>query len=194
MALADTITALGTSIINLVGTRAKTDLSNITTAGQDVIKSLASGVPVGTVIAYMGTSAPDGFLLMDGGEYSKETYAALYAVVGDSMGTATDPTKFVIADMTDGRYLMGSTVAGSRKSAGLPNITGGFECYNYSAYGTHGAFYLQELYNDNSGIWSDGNRCKHSRNGFNASIASNIYGSSNTVTPISLSTKFFIKY
>ena len=32
------------------------------------------------------------------------------------MGTATDPTKFVIADMTDGRYLMGSTVAGSRRS------------------------------------------------------------------------------
>ena len=117
MALADTITALGTSIINLVGTRAKTDLSNITTAGQDVIKSLSStsSIPVGTVIAYMGTSAPDGFLLMDGGEYSKETYAALYAVVGDSMGTATDPTKFVIADMTDGRYLMGSTVAGSRR-------------------------------------------------------------------------------
>ena len=118
MALADTITALGTSIINLVGTRAKTDLSNITTAGQDVIKSLSStsSIPVGTVIAYMGTSAPDGFLLMDGGEYSKKTYAALYAVVGDSMGTATDPTKFVIADMTDGRYLMGSTVAGSRRS------------------------------------------------------------------------------
>ena len=53
---------------------------------------------------------------MDGGEYSKTTYAALYAVVGDSMGTATDPSKFVIADMTDGRYLMGSTVAGSRKN------------------------------------------------------------------------------
>lgn len=62
MALADTITALGTSIINLVGTRSKTDLSNITTAGQDVIKSLSSssGIPVDTVIAYMGTSAPGG--------------------------------------------------------------------------------------------------------------------------------------
>ena len=86
MALADTITALGTSIINLVGTRAKTDLSNITTAGQDIIKSLSSssGIPVGTVIAYMST--------------------------------ATDPNKFVIADMADGRYLMGPTVAGSRRN------------------------------------------------------------------------------
>ena len=116
MALADTITSLGTSIINLVGTRAKTDLSNITSAGETVITNLAAVVPVGTVIAYMGTSAPAGFLLMDGGEYSKTTYADLYAVVGDSMGTATDNTKFVIADMTDGRYLMGSTVAGSRKN------------------------------------------------------------------------------
>ena len=84
MALADTITALGTSIINLVETRSKTDLSNITTAGQNVIKSLASGVPAGTTIAYMST--------------------------------ATDPNKFVIADMTDGRYLVGSTVADSRKN------------------------------------------------------------------------------
>ena len=140
MALADTITALGTSIINLVGTRSKTDLSNITTAGQNVIKSLASGVPVGTVIAYMGTSAPDGFLLMDGGEYSKTTYAALYAVVGDSMGTATDPDKFVIADMTDGRYLMGSTVAGSSVGAGLPNITA--QAFVNFWEGASGALYL----------------------------------------------------
>ena len=84
MALADTITALGTSIINLVGTRSKTDLSNITTAGQNVIKSLASGVPAGTAIAYMST--------------------------------ATNPYKFVIADMTNGRYLMGSTVADIRRN------------------------------------------------------------------------------
>ena len=118
MALADTITALGTSIINLVGTRAKTDLSNITTAGQDVIKSLSStsSIPVGTVIAYMGTSAPDGFLLMDGRYLSKTTYAALYAVIGDSQTTTAKNGYFQIADMTDGRYLMGSTVAGSRRN------------------------------------------------------------------------------
>lgn len=124
MGLPETITALGTSIINLVGTRAKTDLSNITSAGETVIQNLAAGVPVGTVIAYMGTSAPDGFLLMDGGEYSKTTYAALYAVVGNSMGTATDSNKFVIADMTDGRYLMGSTVAGSRKNLKEAKVKG----------------------------------------------------------------------
>ena len=119
MALADTITNLGNSIIALVGTRAKKDLSNIDEAGVEKIKSYAGGGgsnPVGTVIAYMGKTVPDGYLLMDGREVSKETYADLYAVVGDTMGTAKDPTKFVIANMTDGRYLMGSTVAGSRRN------------------------------------------------------------------------------
>ena len=196
MALADTITALGTSIINLVGTRSKTDLSNITTAGQNVIKSLASGVPVGTVIAYMGTSAPDGFLLMDGGEYSKTTYAALYAVVGDSMGTATDPDKFVIADMTDGRYLMGSTVAGSSIVAGLPNITGRVVTDNYPAGPdmiTDGCFTKVETYGTFKTSGTQ-NYTLPSTCNFNASSSSTIYGSSNTVTPLSESCLFCIRY
>ena len=43
MALADTITNLGNSIIALVGTRAKKDLSNIDEAGVEKIKSYAGG-------------------------------------------------------------------------------------------------------------------------------------------------------
>ena len=146
MAFADTITTVGNKIIALVGTRAKTDLSNITSDGEDVIRDLAgggSGVPVGTVIAYMGTTEPDGYLLMDGRVLSQETYADLYSVIGVSQlpsgatesggvytwtdsngitystGAGTDDAThkykmFAIADMTDGRYLMGSTVAGTR--------------------------------------------------------------------------------
>lgn len=144
MAFADTITTVGNKIIALVNTRSKTDLSNITSAGESVIRNLASGsVPVGTVIAYMGTTEPDGYLLMDGRVLSQETYADLYNVVGVSQlpsgatesggvytwtdsngitystGEGTDDAThkykmFAIADMTDGRYLMGSTVAGTR--------------------------------------------------------------------------------
>ena len=196
MALADTITALGTSIINLVGTRAKTDLSNITTAGQDVIKSLSStsSIPVGTVIAYMGTSAPDGFLLMDGGEYSKTTYAALYAVVGDSMGTATDPTKFVIADMTDGRYLMGSTVAGSSVAQSLPNITGYTEIYARNT----GTAYSGALYNENSPTGYGGYGATYAQQInkvlLNASHSSSVYKTNASVTPQSIQSIFLIKY
>lgn len=175
MGLPETITALGTSIINLVGTRAKTDLSNITSAGETVIQNLAAGVPVGTVIAYMGTSAPDGFLLMDGGEYSKTTYAALYAVVGNSMGTATDSSKFVIADMTDGRYLMGSTVAGSRNSKPVMpyfssnpkalqrnNTARNSISYNYPHGTKKNQFFLTSYYSDGqiqTDIWYYDNQC-----------------------------------
>lgn len=125
MAISDTITSLGTAIIGLANKRANKDLSNITTTGENKIKTVAvtvaSGVPVGTVIAYMGTTIPDGYLLMDGRNVSRTTYSALFNVVGTSMGAGDGSTTFTIADMTDGRYLMGSTVAGSRVK--LQNLT-----------------------------------------------------------------------
>ena len=149
MAFADTIEQVGEAIINLIDSK---------TAG-------ASGVPVGTVIAYMGTTVPDGYLLMDGRVLSQETYANLYSVVGVSQlpsgatesggvytwtdtngitystGTGTDDAThkykmFAIADMTDGRYLMGSTVAGTRNlTSEIPNIAGAF-CASTATHGS----------------------------------------------------------
>ena len=116
MALSDTITTLGNNIVTLIKTRANKDLSNLSATGNAKLGASSASLPVGTVIAYMGTDVPDGFLLMDGREVSKTTYADLYNVIGDTQGTATDSTKFCIADMTDGRYLMGSTVAGGSVS------------------------------------------------------------------------------
>ena len=183
MALADTITNLGNSIIALVGTRAKKDLSNIDEAGVEKIKSYAGGGgsnPVGTVIAYMGKTVPDGYLLMDGREVSKETYADLYAVVGDTMGTATDPTKFVIANMTDGRYLMGSTVAGASVNAGLPAHSHTFKYPKGD-----------RTYSNGSGnVWWGSQNTTITTSGANNSI----YGKSKTVTPLSRKCLFLIKY
>lgn len=228
MAFADTITTVGNKIIALVGTRAKTDLSNITSDGEDVIRDLAgggSGVPVGTVIAYMGTTEPDGYLLMDGRVLSQETYADLYSVIGVSQlpsgatesggvytwtdsngitystGTGTDDAThkykmFAIADMTDGRYLMGSTVAGTSQEAGLPDIKGfhvGSGCQNWTVPEGSGAF-------KNSGTWANAgygggnyNWCKFAIF-FNASDSNAMYGSSSTVTPLSESCQFIIRY
>ena len=201
MALADTITSLGTSIINLVGTRAKTDLSNITSAGQSVISGLASGVPVGTVIAYMGSTAPTGFLLMDGREVSKTTYADLYAVVGDTMGTATDNTKFVIADMTDGRYLMGSTVAGSSGSevgstvsASLPNVKGTINsAYTFAGATLSGCFISSST---GTSYYSQArSSTSTTKLTLNASSLNSAYSdSATTVTPESLAVGFYIRY
>ena len=54
--------------------------------GLDDGASIASlfGNPVGTVIMYAAASAPDGYLVCDGGSFSATTYAKLYAVLGES--------------------------------------------------------------------------------------------------------------
>lgn len=82
-------------------------------AGVVIDKIEEAQVPTGTVIAYMGTDVPKGFLLMDGRTLSRNTYAKLFSVIGETQGAGDGSTTFQIADMTDGRYLMGSTVAGS---------------------------------------------------------------------------------
>ena len=198
MAISDTITSLGTAIIGLANKRANKDLSNLTTTGENKIKTVAatvaSGVPVGTVIAYMGTTIPDGYLLMDGRNVSRTTYSALFNVVGTSMGAGDGSTTFTIADMTDGRYLMGSTVAGSRLSAGLPNITGSF-CILPQDEKVEGCFYIKTVPTYKRASWGDGHANTTKQAGFDASLDGNtIYGNSSTVTPKSYTTVFLIKY
>ena len=77
--------------------------------------------------------------------------------------------------------------------AGIPNITGNFGgvvcigCEYGGAFGKYG---------DDRGIYGEKNATPGftSHYDFYASRSSSIYGSSNTVTPISLSTKFIISY
>lgn len=198
MAITDAIQTLKDTIIALLNTRSNIDLSNISSKGQDVIRGYASANPVGTVIAYMGKDTPAGYLLMDGREVSKTTYAALYAVVGDTMGKATNSGNFVIANVTDGRYLQGSTVAGGRVNAGLPNITGSI---TNMAYLTErrttpscwtGGFY----YSASGGSASSTGDARYLNIAtmFNASKSNNTYSKSSTVTPLSLKVRYFIKY
>ena len=202
MALADSITALGTAIINLVGTRLNRDANNFSTAGTQNLNNMidsrigaVTGAPVGTVIAYMGTDEPEGFLLMDGRELSRTTYAALFAVIGTSQGAGNGSTTFNIADMTDGRYLMGSTVAGSSQTQIVPNVTANTKYFRIvnlpsTQYG---------LYVDNQITYTEyqGTTTIHPYFGqlnLNLSRSNNIYTNQNLVRPHSRTCKFFIRY
>ena len=150
--------------------------------------------PVGTVIAYMGTDEPEGYLLMDGRELSRTTYSRLFSVIGTTQGAGDGSTTFNIADMTDGRYLMGSTVAGGSVGASAPAITGEFMMggtENTYAYGV-GAFYISGIGGNFSTGHSPGATCPHYY--FNASRSSSIYGTSNTICPISKEALFMIRY
>ena len=52
------------------------------------VPGAVAGVPVGAITMYGGTSAPSGWLLLDGSTFSTSTYSALYSVLGS--GTLPD--------------------------------------------------------------------------------------------------------
>mgnify|MGYP001791382465 FL=1 len=55
------------------------------------------GVPTGTIVPFAGYSAPTGWLLCDGGQYSASSYSALYAVIGTTYGGANG--SFLVPDL-----------------------------------------------------------------------------------------------
>lgn len=74
-----------------------------------VIPNTAQGpiVPVGTILPYGGTTAPAGWFICDGSEYSISKYEALHSVIGSNFGVSSSPsTLFRVPDMR-GRTLLG---------------------------------------------------------------------------------------
>ena len=63
-------------------------------------------VPVGTVSAYAGSTAPFGYLECDGAAVSRSTYADLFAVLGEIYGEGDASTTFNVPDYR-GYFLRG---------------------------------------------------------------------------------------
>ncbi len=62
--------------------------------------------PSGAVMAYAGSSAPDGWLVCDGTAVSRTQYASLFAAVGTAHGSGDGTTTFQLPDYR-GRFLRG---------------------------------------------------------------------------------------
>lgn len=54
--------------------------------------------PVGTIIAFAGTTPPPGWLICDGGEISRASYASLFSVIGETYGAGDGATSFNLPD------------------------------------------------------------------------------------------------
>lgn len=83
-------------------------------------------MPAGTIVSYAGASVPSGWLLCNGANVSRTTYANLFRVIGTKWGAGDGSTTFALPD-SDGRVLQGATdvsKVGKYLEAGLPNITG----------------------------------------------------------------------
>ena len=149
-------------------------------------------LPTGSYIQFAGSQAPDGFLVCNGGEISRTTYSALFAVIGTTYGSGDGSTTFNLPNLTD-RFLQGSTTSGTAKNAGLPEITGYLEyILTVPGYTTAGGAFQYDgsvLNKTSTSGGGAGYKCN-----FRASRSSSIYGSSSTVQPPALTCLICIKY
>ena len=76
-----------------------------------------SVVPVGSMTAYLGSSAPDGWLICDGSAVSRETYANLFAVTSTLYGAGDGSTTFNLPDLQQA-FPMGKAASGTGSSLG----------------------------------------------------------------------------
>ena len=81
-------------------------------------------VPVGSMQAFAGSSAPTGWLLCNGTTASRTTYSNLYSVIGTTYGVGDGSTTFGLPDMR-GRVPMGAGTGNQQGGTGSGVITGG---------------------------------------------------------------------
>lgn len=62
------------------------------------IEAYKNPIPTGAVFPFAGIAAPEGFLLCNGQEVSRFTYAKLYEVLGDTYGVGDGSTTFNVPD------------------------------------------------------------------------------------------------
>lgn len=158
---------------------------------QAISVQIPPAVPTGAIMAFGVTTIPDGWLLCNGANVSRTTYAALFSAIGTRFGAGDGSTTFTLPNL-DGRFLQGTTdtsQVGQYLEAGLPNITGTFSTSKSDNRIATGAFAI-----DQGNLKSaDGAQATGILFSFNASRESPIYGASSTVQTPALRVLFCIK-
>lgn len=85
--------------------------------------SSSGGAKVGTIELYGGNTAPDGWLLCNGGTISRTLYADLFAVIGTTYGAGDGNTTFKLPNGTNVVTSVNTNVPvkGSGMTLGLTN-------------------------------------------------------------------------
>lgn len=85
--------------------------------------TLYADSPIGTISPFGGSAIPSGYLLCNGQEVSRTTYAALFAVIGVAFGSGDGSTTFNLPDLREavpkGAGLTGKTVGAHLDADGL---------------------------------------------------------------------------
>lgn len=145
--------------------------------------------PIGGLVAFAGSEAPNNYLICDGSAVSRSDYAQLFSKIGVTYGVGDGSTTFNLPNFVN-RTFWGGTTSGAVKEAGLPNITGDFRTTIEEMSVAHGSFYIVSQ----SGNGTQGGGGTDVYYGIDASRSSSIYGNSTTVQPPALQTLICIKY
>lgn len=126
--LTGVLTGIGTSAITAVapGSVGNSLVSNGTTWTSALIEP--TNMPSGIISAFAGSVAPTGYLLCDGREVSRTTYADLFAVIGTTYGAGDGSTTFDLPDLR-GRTIFGIDNMGGTSASRL-TTTGGITANN----------------------------------------------------------------
>ena len=150
---------------------------------KQAIEALSPACPTG-MIGWFGLGAvPDGWLLCNGSQVSRTTYAALFSAIGTRFGAGDGSTTFTLPDLNN-RFIEGTTdvsKVGQYLEAGLPNISGSFNTGDRGSHGSaEGAISTLLLgtpkFTDQRDIVAPVNGFS-----FDASLSNAIYGSSASV-------------
>lgn len=107
------------------GTHNAVTASSVTTDALTVGgKDVSQLTPTGVIVDFAGSSAPTGWLICDGSSVLRSTYAALFAVIGTTYGSA-DGTHFNVPDLRSRVTVAPDASAGLNTSNNTLAATGG---------------------------------------------------------------------
>ena len=153
------------------------------------LKTMIQSVPPGTIIAFLGTDVPEGFLLCNGGTIQRSQYPNLVGPLGSVPACAGDGSTTLVLPNLNDRFIEFSTTLskiGQLVEPGLPNITGQVSGYKEKGFAQDpvGAFYQISTGGsyDSTGMGNVVNIL-----GFSAARESSVFGRAEGVQPASLS-------
>lgn len=109
--LAQYITELGTFYADTF------TISDYIKYDQDIYIDIRERTPIGSILAFGGSSAPTGFLICDGSSVSRTDFADLFTTIGVTYGSGNGTTTFTLPDLRQ-RFPLGKSGSGTGNTLG----------------------------------------------------------------------------
>ena len=153
------------------------------------------GAITGEIKWFAFKTAPTGYLVCNGANVSRTTYADLFKAIGTTFGSGDGSTTFTLPDLRD-RYVIGANTnaLGTRIAEQLPNITGILNLRGTTnQIASNGVFAAIETSGSNPVALDSTTEISKSAV-FNAKTSNTIYTNGGHVYPLSLALLPCIKY